>query len=161
MQNRSPLTAFIAMGFTSMLLQITVLRLLLSTFSGNELDIGITLSFWLLFVGFGSYAGTKISARGAFALSFLLVAVLILPTAFAIKAIKAVLALEPGETVSFSSLIASTAMVLFRSASLSGSSFPSQFHFPEKNMLPEKSMGLKQPGHCSGGYCSPLFSRQG
>jgi hypothetical protein len=42
------------------LLQITVLRLLLSTFSGNELDIGITLSFWLIYVGLGSYMGRKI-----------------------------------------------------------------------------------------------------
>jgi hypothetical protein len=51
---------FIVMGITSMLLQITVLRLLLSTFSGNELDIGITLSFWLIYVGLGSFTGKKL-----------------------------------------------------------------------------------------------------
>jgi len=56
----SALIPFLVMGITSMLLQITVLRLLLSTFSGNELDIGITLSFWLIYVGLGSYMGRKI-----------------------------------------------------------------------------------------------------
>ena len=73
---------FIVMGITSMLLQITVLRLLLSTFSGNELDIGITLSFWLTWVGLGSYTGSKIRIRHVFTLSFILIALLALPTVF-------------------------------------------------------------------------------
>jgi len=151
MQNRSPLTAFIAMGFTSLLLQITVLRLLLSTFSGNELDIGITLSFWLLFVGLGSYAGRKISARQAFALSFLLVAVLILPTALAIKAIKTVLALEPGETVSFPSLIASTAVVLFPVCFSLGLQFPLAVSFSGEKHAAGKIYGLEAAGALLGG----------
>ncbi|MCG2722155.1 MAG: hypothetical protein L6290_09105 [Thermodesulfovibrionales bacterium] len=151
MQNRSPLTAFIAMGFTSMLLQITVLRLLLSTFSGNELDIGITLSFWLVFVGIGSYAGTKISLRQAFALSFLVVAVLILPTALAIKAIKTVLALEPGETVSFSSLIASTAVVLLPVCFSLGLQFPLAVSFSGEKHAAGKIYGLEAAGALLGG----------
>ena len=37
---------FVAMGATSMLLQIIVLRLLLSTFSGNELDSFAGAGLW-------------------------------------------------------------------------------------------------------------------
>ncbi|MFZ5907190.1 MAG: hypothetical protein ACOYVJ_07240 [Nitrospirota bacterium] len=151
MQIRSPLAAFIAMGFTSMLLQITILRLLLSTFSGNELDIGITLSFWLVFVGAGSYAGTKINLRHAFALSFLVIACLILPTAFAIKAIKTVLALEPGETVSFSSLLASTAVVLLPVCFSLGLQFPLAVSFSGEKHAAGKIYGLEAAGALLGG----------
>lgn len=102
----------IIMGITSILIQITVLRLLLSTFSGNELDIGITLSFWLTYVGLGSYTGGKIRLKHAFTLSFILVAILVQPTIFIIKAIRPVLSLEPGEVVSFTFTILSTALSL-------------------------------------------------
>jgi len=85
---------FIIMGLTSMLLQITVLRLLLSTFSGNELDIGITLSFWLISVGSGSYIGKRIHLKYAFVLTFIGIALLSLPTAFAIKSIRTILLLD-------------------------------------------------------------------
>ncbi|MDQ7786609.1 MAG: hypothetical protein RDU01_03295 [Thermodesulfovibrionales bacterium] len=151
MQNRSQLIPFIAMGFTSLLLQITALRLLLSTFSGNELDIGITLSFWLVFVGIGSYAGTKISLRQAFALSFLVVAVLILPTALAIKSIKAVLALEPGETIAFSSLLASTAVVIFPVCFFLGLQFPLAVSFSGEQQTAGKIYGLEAAGALLGG----------
>src|SRR4030042_4463063 len=101
---------FVFMGFTSMLFQITVLRLLLSTFSGNELDIGITLSFWLIYVGIGSFTGERVKIKHAFILSFILIAVLAQPTALAIKAIRPALSLEPGEIVSLTSTILSTAI---------------------------------------------------
>src|SRR4030042_6600413 len=104
------LMPFIVMGFTSMLLQITVLRLLLSTFSGNELDIGITLSFWLIYVGLGSFIGRRVKLKYAFTLSFILIAILAQPTALAIKAIRPALSLEPGEIVSLTSTILSTAI---------------------------------------------------
>src|SRR4030043_1751516 len=103
----------IVMGITSILIQISVLRLLLSTFSGNELDIGITLSFWLTWVRLGSYTGTKIKFKHAFALSFIFVALLVQPTIFVIKAIRPILLLEPGEVVSFTSTILFTALTLF------------------------------------------------
>ncbi|MEW6003206.1 MAG: fused MFS/spermidine synthase [Nitrospirota bacterium] len=115
---------FVIMGLTSMLLQITVLRLLLSTFSGNELDIGITLSFWLIFVGIGSFTGSKIKARQIFPISFLLIAFLTLPTAFAIRAIRSVLSLNPGEVVSLSSIILSTSISLFPLCFTAGVQFP-------------------------------------
>jgi spermidine synthase len=114
----------IIMGITSILIQITVLRLLLSTFSGNELDIGITLSFWLTWVGLGSYMGGKIKFKHAFALSFIIAALLLQPTVFAIKAVRPVLSLELGEAVSFVSTILSTALTLFPLCFVLGLQFP-------------------------------------
>jgi spermidine synthase len=118
------LIPFVVMGMTSMLLQITILRLLLSTFSGNELDIGITLSFWLIYVGLGSYTGVRLKLRHAFTLSFILIALLAQPIALAIKAIRPVLLMEPGEIVSLTSTILSTAVSLFPLCFVIGLQFP-------------------------------------
>ncbi|MEW6214081.1 MAG: hypothetical protein AB1478_02585 [Nitrospirota bacterium] len=118
------LIPFILMGLTSMLLQITVLRLLLSTFSGNELDIGITLSFWLIWVGLGSYTGSKVRLKHIFTISFILVALLAQPVALIIKAIRPALSLEPGEAVSLTSTIISTAVSLFPLCFVIGLQFP-------------------------------------
>lgn len=115
---------FIAIGFSSLLLQITVLRLLLATFSGNELDIGITLSFWLLYVGLGSFLGRRIRYKLAFVLSFILIALLTQPTVLAIKAIRPVLSLEPGEIVPFTATVISTALTLFPICFIIGIQFP-------------------------------------
>ncbi len=115
---------FVAIGFSSLLLQITVLRLLLSTFSGNELDIGITLSFWLLYVGLGSFSGRSIRYKHAFVLSFIFIALFTQPTVLAIKAIRPVLSLEPGEIVLFTATILSTAVTLFPLCFVIGIQFP-------------------------------------
>jgi spermidine synthase len=148
---------FMAMGFTSMLLQITVLRLLLSTFSGNELDIGITLSFWLLFIGFGSYTGRIIRFRHAFALSFLLIAVLMIPTVLGIKAIKPILSLVPGETVPFSSLILSTAVILLPLCFALGLQFPLAVSFSREKNAAGKIYGLEAAGAFFGGMLFTFF----
>lgn len=115
---------YIVMGFSSMLLQITVLRLLLATFSGNELDIGITLSFWLIYVGLGSYAGHKIRLRNTFVVSFLVIAMLAQPTVVGIKAIRIILSLEPGEVVSLWATVLSTAVMLLPLCFVIGLQFP-------------------------------------
>jgi len=115
---------FVVMGFSSMLLQITVLRLLLSTFSGNELDIGITLSFWLLYAGVGSFAGRILKFRGAFIAAFVLIALLAMPTVISIKAIRPMLSLGPGETVSLFSTLLTTAIATFPICFVIGMQFP-------------------------------------
>lgn len=139
------------MGFTSMLLQITVLRLLLSTFSGNELDIGITLSFWLIYVGLGSYIGRVIRFKYAFIFSFLVIAILSLPTAYAIKAIRTILSLESGESVSFSSTILSTAITLLPICFLIGLQFPLAVSFSGGNNAAGRVYGLEAIGAFIGG----------
>jgi spermidine synthase len=141
----------IIMGITSILIQITVLRLLLSTFSGNELDIGITLSFWLIYVGLGSYSGTKIRFKHAFVLSFILVALLAIPTVFAIKAIRPVLSLEPGEAVSFTFTILSTALSLFPLCFVIGLQFPLAVSYLGDHDAAGRVYGLEALGAFIGG----------
>ena len=142
---------FIIMGFTSLLLQITVLRLLLSTFSGNELDIGITLSFWLIYAGLGSLFGRKMKFKHAFAISFVLLAFLSQPTALAIKAIRSVLSLEPGETVSLASTILSTAVTLFPLCFIIGLQFPLAVSYAGGRDAAAKVYGLEALGAFIGG----------
>ena len=142
---------FLIMGFTSLLLQITVLRLLLSTFSGNELDIGITLSFWLIYVGLGSFLGKRIKLKHAFAISFVLIGLLSQPTALAIKAIRPALSLEPGETVSLAYTILSTAVILFPICFVIGVQFPLAVSYSGENKAAGKLYGIEALGACIGG----------
>jgi spermidine synthase len=115
---------FVALGAVSLLLQITVLRELLTVFSGNELDIGITLSLWLVSVGAGSFTGSRIRFKNAFGYSFLLVCFLIFPTLMGIKLIRPVLSLAPGEAASLGATFLSTAAVLFPLCFSLGLQFP-------------------------------------
>lgn len=142
---------FIIMGFTSMLLQITVLRLLLSTFSGNELDIGITMSFWLIYVGLGSYYGKKIRLKHAFMLSFLAIALLSQPTSLAINAIRYALSLEAGEAVSLASTIISTAIALFPLCFFIGLQFPLAVSFSDGRNAAGRVYGIEALGAFIGG----------
>lgn len=142
---------FLVMGITSMLLQITVLRLLLSTFSGNELDIGITLSFWLIYVGLGSYIGRKIRLKHALAFSFISVALLCQPTALAIRLIRLALALEPGEIMSLSSVILATAVSLLPLCFIIGIQFPLAVSYSGMRNAAGRVYGLEALGAFIGG----------
>ncbi len=112
------------MGFNSMLLQIIALRNLLSVFSGNELDIGITLSFWLFYVGLGSLAGKYIKCKNAFAFSFIATGVISFPTIIGIRFLRLFLGLSPGEFISLPGILSLTAFVLFPLCFSIGLQFP-------------------------------------
>lgn len=142
---------FIVMGFTSILLQITILRCLLSNFSGNELNIGITLSFWLTWVGLGSYAGTKVNIKNAFSLSFVLISLLTLPTVFFIKAIRSIISVGPGEVVPFSGTIISTSLSLLPLCFLTGLQFPLAVSYSGGSDAGGKVYGLEALGAFTGG----------
>jgi spermidine synthase len=146
-----PLLLFTLMGFTSMLLQITVLRLLLSVFSGNELDIGITLSFWLIYVGIGSYAGKRFSFKHAFWISFVLIALLSLPTVIAIKFVRVFLSLEPGEAVSFMDTVLSTGLILLPLCFIIGMQFPLAVSYAGTPNPAGRIYGLESLGSFVGG----------
>lgn len=134
-----------------MLLQITALRLLLSTFSGNELDIGITLSFWLIWVGLGSYLGGRVRIKNAFTLSFIFIAVLALSTALIVKAIRPALSLYPGETVSLFSTIFSTGISLFPLCLFIGIQFPLAVLYSGERDAAGRVYGLEAVGAFIGG----------
>lgn len=139
------------MGLTSLLLQITAIRLLLSTFSGNELDIGITLSFWLIYVSLGSYIGQRIRFKYAFIYSFIVIAILSLPTAFAIKSIRTILSLELGESVSFHFTLLSTAITLLPLCFMIGLQFPLSVSFSGGKNAAGRVYGLEAFGAFIGG----------
>ncbi|NQT84078.1 fused MFS/spermidine synthase [bacterium] len=72
--------AICALGISSIITQLTLMRELLSVFSGNEMVLGIVLGNWLLLTGLGSYLGktaTKLkSPLSALIVAEILVAVL-------------------------------------------------------------------------------------
>lgn len=114
----------IIMGFSSSLLQIISLRQLLTVFSGNELDIGITLAVWLTTVGIGSYTGYRLRTAGALAVSFILVGLLAQLTVLSASLIRPALSLEFGETVPLGSTFFSTVLTLAPLCFLLGVQFP-------------------------------------
>lgn len=115
---------FALMGFVSLLLQVALLRELLTVFSGNELVMGITLSLWLIFVGLGSLAGGRLRAHWAFGGSFLLVALLSGPSVFGAGLIRPLISLSGWETVPLGATFASTAVLLFPLCFALGLQFP-------------------------------------
>ena len=114
----------LGMGFTSLLVQIAVLRQLLTVFSGNELDIGITLAVWLFFVGIGSAVGHRFRSRRAFGLSFLAIALLVQSTILFIGFIRPVFGLVAGETVPLATTLFSTILSLLPVCVVIGAQFP-------------------------------------
>ena len=114
----------ITMGLSSILLQIISLRQLLAVFSGNELDIGITLSVWLIAVGMGSYAGHRIKYKHAFAVSFLVVGLLSQPAILLINLIRPSLPFEFGETIPLTTTIIATVISLLPLCFVIGLQFP-------------------------------------
>ncbi len=56
-------TRAFALGFLALTSQVVLIRQLLRGFSGNELDIGLTLGAWLLFAGIGSIMGARLGFR--------------------------------------------------------------------------------------------------
>lgn len=75
--------AVCALGISSIMTQLTLMRELLTVFSGNEMVLGIILGNWLLLTGLGSYLG-KTAPRLKSPLTLLVVAeivVAILPIA--------------------------------------------------------------------------------
>ncbi|MEK6581287.1 MAG: hypothetical protein AABZ25_02755 [Nitrospirota bacterium] len=114
----------ITMGLSSILLQIISLRQLLAVFSGNELDIGITLSVWLIAVGMGSYAGHRIKYKHAFAVSFLVVGLLSQPAILLINLIRPSIPFEFGETIPLTTTIIATVISLLPLCFVIGLQFP-------------------------------------
>jgi spermidine synthase len=145
------LVPYIALGLVSLLLQLTVLRELLTVFSGNELDIGITLSVWLVSVGAGSFTGSRIKTRHAFAVSFVLVALAAEPTVVGISYVRQFLELGYGEAASLGATFAGTALVLFPLCFLLGLQFPTAVAHRAGRRPAAEVYGLEAAGAFAGG----------
>ncbi len=141
--------SFVIMGLSSILMQITALRRLLSVFSGNELDIGITLSIWLIAAGAGSYAGGRIKFNDAYPLSFLAISILAQPTIFFIELIRSLISAEFGEALPLTITAVSTIVSLFPICFIIGAQFPLAVSFSEGKTA--KVYGLEAAGAFTGG----------
>ena len=53
----------LALGTSSVSVQLIMIREVMSTFGGNELVIGLILGVWLLFTGLGSALGVPVAKR--------------------------------------------------------------------------------------------------
>jgi spermidine synthase len=112
------------LGANAMLLQVTSLREFMAVFSGNELDLGITLSFWLLAVGIGSAAAKNVRNPRALGLTVLSAGLLSQPLLSSIPFIRPLLTLERGEIVPLDVTVIATALVLTPACVLIGMQFP-------------------------------------
>ena len=70
MKKFSLIYAFLLMGFTAIVAQVVLIRELLTSFSGNELAIGIFFANWLLLEALGSYGAGRWAGKLASGTSF-------------------------------------------------------------------------------------------
>lgn len=54
---------FLTLGFTTIVVQVILLRELLKLFSSNELTIGLFLSLWMILTGFGAYFSNSLNFK--------------------------------------------------------------------------------------------------
>lgn len=108
----------ILIGFTSMAVQIVLMRELMVVFYGNELSLGITLGGWLFWVAMGSWGiGRFFVERIRYKLAFfafaeLLLALFLPLTIFAANAIPIILKASPGEIIGLFPMIYSSMAIL-------------------------------------------------
>jgi spermidine synthase len=104
----------LAVGTSSVSIQLVMVREIMSTFSGNELVIGLVLGIWLLFTGLGSALGVPLAKRTrperALLVGHMLVAVLPFLQVATIRALR--LLWVRGEMLGLSAAIVSSASLL-------------------------------------------------
>ncbi len=123
------LFALILMGFTSLVVQVLLIREFLISFYGNELIIGIILANWIILEAIGSGLTSKISLR---AKSPYLIYVLLqlgiclyLPiSVYLIRIIKTALNLTAGEGVGILPVFLTSFFILAPLSIFDGSQFP-------------------------------------
>jgi len=147
----------IYIGFSSIIIQIIFLRGLLSIFLGNELDIGITLSFWLVFTGIGSIIGRKIFYKNIFPLSFLIIAILLLPSFIVVKLLRFFISAGFGEVISLSKTVLATALILLPLCFVIGMQFPLAVSYVKGRLTVGKIYGLESIGAFVGGIVFTLI----
>lgn len=125
MEQTSRTTVIIVLlGASAALFQVIALREFMAVFSGNELDLGITLAVWLLTVGAGS---AFVPGRGdprSLGVIVLLTGLVAHPLLSLVPFIRVAIGLEPGEIVPLSTTVIATFVVLAPLSILIGMQFP-------------------------------------
>jgi spermidine synthase len=112
---RPVLLAIGALGVSSVMTQLALMRELLSAFAGNEMVLGIALGLWLLLTGLGTSLGrTADKLRNPLAVLFtaqILIAVIPLVQVFAVRALRNVVFVR-GAEVGVTGTVLSAAVLL-------------------------------------------------
>lgn len=116
----------LALGISSVSVQLVMIREVMSSFGGNELVIGVVLGIWLLFTGLGSALGVPLAKKGrperTLFLGHLLIAVLPFAQIAAIRAFP--LLWVRGEMLGLTSAIGGSAIVLIPYCLVGGAMIP-------------------------------------
>ncbi|MBW1676408.1 MAG: hypothetical protein JRJ79_07355 [Deltaproteobacteria bacterium] len=116
----------LALGISSVSVQLVMIREVMSSFGGNELVIGVVLGIWLLFTGLGTALGVPLAKKGrperTLFLGHLLIAVLPFAQIAAIRAFP--LLWVRGEMLGLTSAIGGSAIVLIPYCLVGGAMIP-------------------------------------
>lgn len=128
MRNRLRL-ALILMGFTSLVVQVLLIREFLICFYGNELTIGLILGNWIILEAIGSSLSSKLGQRSKRPLLFycclqLLIALYLPCAIYLIRIVKDFLPLTTGEGVSVVPILISSFFILAPLSIFDGAQFP-------------------------------------
>jgi spermidine synthase len=126
MRKRRFWVCLLALGVSSVAVQLVMIREVMSSFGGNELVIGVVLGIWLLATGLGSALGVPLAKRGrpekALFAGHLLMAVLPFTQTAAIRALP--LLWIRGEMLGLTSAIGGNALVLIPFCLVGGAMIP-------------------------------------
>jgi spermidine synthase len=128
MKKFSLIYAFLLMGFTAIVAQVVLIRELLTSFSGNELAIGIFFANWLLLEALGSYgAGRwagKVTSGTSYYVCLQLLLALALPTIiFLTRIAKNLLGIIPGQGINVFTIFYASLFLLIPLALTDGAQF--------------------------------------
>ena len=126
MRKRRFWVCLLALGISSVSVQLVMIREVMSSFGGNELVIGVVLGIWLLFTGLGTALGVPLAKKGrperTLFLGHLLIAVLPFAQIAAIRAFP--LLWVRGEMLGLTSAIGGSAIVLIPYCLVGGAMIP-------------------------------------
>ncbi|MGQ9492199.1 MAG: hypothetical protein ACUVR2_00360 [Anaerolineae bacterium] len=128
MTERRPEWAFISMGLNIAVVQGLLIRLLLVSFSGNELSIGLILANWMLAEAFGSHVAGRLApkfrdALQSFILLQVLFAVLLLLVVCAGYLVRRLAGVAPGEALGFAAIFWTSLVLLAPLSAVHGAMF--------------------------------------
>ena len=121
--------ALLLMGFTSLVVQVLLIREFLICFYGNELTIGLILGNWIILEAIGSSLSSKLGQNNKRPLLFycclqLLIALYLPFAIYLIRTIKDFLPLTTGEGVSVVPILISSFFILAPLSIFDGAQFP-------------------------------------
>ncbi|MEK6733286.1 MAG: hypothetical protein AABY55_06625 [Candidatus Omnitrophota bacterium] len=156
-----------ALGLTSMIGQIIIIRELIVVFYGNELSLGIILACWLFWSAFGSLVLGRIADHIQFKeklLSYVQLAIsIVIPlNIFLIRIIKPLLKIHAGKLIGFTQMLGASFVSLSVICILMGFTFILISRIASKdNNVPSKQIGriylLESLGASVGGLIYTLF----